>query len=75
VTFDLLNLTNLIDKKNGQIDYASFNGIAIGRADVDAATGKWAYTLSNEVLGTVARYNRDDLRSRWQGQVGFRLRF
>ena len=75
VTFDLLNLTNLIDKKKGQIDYASFNGLAIASAAVDAATGKWAYTLSNEVLGSVARYNRDDLRSRWQGQVGFRLRF
>ncbi len=75
ITFDLLNLLNLFDKTNGQIDYANFNGLAVASAAVDAATGKWAYTLSNEVLGTVPRYNRDDLRSRWQGQVGFRLRF
>ena len=75
VTFDLLNLINLFDSKKGQVDYASFNGLAIASAAVDAATGKWAYTLSNEVLGTVPRYNRDDLRSRWQGQVGLRFRF
>lgn len=75
ITFDLLNLINFFDSDNGQVDYASFNGIAIARADLDAATGKWAYTLSNEALGTVPRYNRDDLRSRWQGQVGFRFRF
>lgn len=75
ITFDLLNLINFFNSDKGQVDYASFNGIAIARADLDAATGKWAYTLSNETLGTVPRYNRDDLRSRWQGQVGFRFRF
>ena len=75
VEFALLNLVNLFDHTNGQIDYASFNGLAIASGTVDATTGKWAYNLSNEVLGTVPRYNRDDLRSRWQGQVGFRFRF
>ena len=76
ITFDLLNLLNVFEKTNGQIDYASFNGLAIASAAVDAPTGKWAtYTLSNEVLRTVPRYTRDDLRSRWQGHVGFRLRF
>jgi hypothetical protein len=73
--FALLNMINLFDSDNGLIDYASFNGVAIASAAVDAATGKWAYTLSNEVLGTVPRYTRDDLRSRWQGQFGFRFRF
>jgi hypothetical protein len=44
---------------------------------VDAATGKWRYTLNNVVLAPEAnpRFSRDDLRSRWQGQLGFNFRF
>jgi len=75
VVFDLLNMINLFDSKNGQVDYANFNGVDIARADLDTATGKWAYTLGNQALGTTPRFTRDDLRSRWQAQMSLRFRF
>ncbi len=77
VTFDILNLINLFDSGSGLVEYATFNGIAPVSAAVDAATGKWRYTLNNIVLDPEdnPRFSRDDLRSRWQAQVGFRFRF
>ena len=77
---DQLNLQNLInafDSGNGLVEYATFNGIAPVSAAVDAPTGKWRYTLNNVVLApeTNPRFSRDDLRSRWQGQLGFNSRF
>ena len=75
VEFALLNLINLFDSESGLIDYANFNGVDVASAFVDAATGKWSYSLGNQTLGTTPRFTRDDLRSRWQGQLGFRFRF
>ena len=77
IAFDLQNLINAFDSGNGLVEYAVFNGIAPASAAVDATTGKWIYTLNNVVLNPAAnpRFSRDDLRSRWQGQLSFRLRF
>ena len=75
VTFDLLNLINLFDSDSGLVDYANFNGVDIASAVADPVTGKWAYTLGNQARGITPRFTRDDLRSRWQAQLGFRLRF
>ncbi|HET9360009.1 MAG TPA: hypothetical protein VFO58_09670, partial [Vicinamibacterales bacterium] len=77
ISFNLQNLINAFDSGNGLVEYATFNGIAPVSAAVDAATGKWRYTLNNVVLApeTNPRFSRDDLRSRWQGQLGFNFRF
>ena len=76
VTMDVLNVLNLISSDNGLVRYASFNGIAPANAAVDPATGQWVYTLSNIVTNpSLDRFTRDDLRSRWQAQLGLRFRF
>jgi hypothetical protein len=77
ISFNVQNLINAFDSGNGLVEYAVFNGIAPASAAVDAATGKWRYTLNNVVLTpeTNPRFSRDDLRSRWQGQLGFNFRF
>jgi hypothetical protein len=77
ISFNLQNLMNAFNSGNGLVEYATFNGIAPASAAVDAATGKWSYSLNNVVLApaTNPRFSRDDLRSRWQGQLGFNFRF
>ena len=75
ITFDMLNMINLFSSDNGLIDFASFNGLGVANGAVDPATGKWIYTLNAITQPDQARYTRDDLRSRWQAQLGFRFRF
>lgn len=76
IAFDVQNLINLIDSDNGLVRYATFNGIAPASAVLDPATGVWRYTLNTVVTNpALDRFSRDDLRSRWQAQLGFRLRF
>jgi hypothetical protein len=77
VTFDVLNLINLFNSENGIVEFASFNGLPVANGAVDAATGRWVYTLNPIVASpaTNPRFSRDDLRSRWQAQLGFRFKF
>ena len=77
ITFNLQNLINVFDSGSGLVEYATFNGIAPASAVVDPVTGKWIYTLNTIVTtpATNPRFSRDDLRSRWQGQLGFNFRF
>ncbi len=77
ITFNVQNLINAFDSGSGLVEYATFNGIAPASAAVDPITGKWIYTLNNIVTAPAAnpRFSRDDLRSRWQGQLGFNFRF
>jgi hypothetical protein len=78
-TVDVLNLLNLFDSSAGQVQYAAFNDILVTTTQptgvpVEAA-GKYNYNLSNVTRGTQTRFSRDDLRSRWQAQIGMRIRF
>jgi hypothetical protein len=77
ILFDLQNVLNSFERTNGLVDYAVFNGIGVASGTVDAATGKWIYSLTNMITAPAAnpRFARDDLRSRWQGQLGLRFRF
>ncbi len=77
ITFDVQNLINQFSSSDGLVRFATFNGIAPVSAAVDPATGKWIYTLNTIVTAPAAnpRFSRDDLRSRWQGQLGFNFRF
>jgi hypothetical protein len=74
LTVDLLNLLNLLDRTNGQVQYAAFNDLlTVAATDV---AGRYAYSLNAVARpGATTRYARDDLRSRWQAQIGLRLRF
>ena len=76
ITLDALNLINLFDNKGGQFRYLNFNSLAVFAPTVNATT----HAVTNINLATItnpafSRYLRDDLRSRWQLQLGGRIRF
>ncbi len=72
-TVDVLNLLNLLDHTKGQVEYAAFNDLLVTTAT--EAAGRYAYTLNAIARPGGVRFARDDLRSRWQVQLGLRLRF
>ena len=72
---DLQNVLNLLNKDWGQIDFPPFNDIAPIGVSVDAASGKYVYNLTTITSPTYLKFNRDDLRSRWQAAFTARLRF
>jgi len=73
----VFNFLNLVNKDWGWQYFGSFPQTnLIGYGGIDAATGKARYNLatitSTSFIGT---FTRDDLRSRYQAQVGLRFRF
>jgi carboxypeptidase family protein len=83
ITWDILNLINLFDSQKGLFEYANFNDLLIaGPTFVEGAPVN--YNLAN-IFATVNGQRvlqtpddllvRDDLRSRWQMQLGGRIRF
>jgi hypothetical protein len=78
ITLDALNLINLFDSKSGLFQYASFGQIAQPApvpATVTLTAPLTGYNIATLVSPTFQRYLRDDLRSRWQLQLGGRIRF
>jgi hypothetical protein len=73
-TFDILNLINLFDSSKGQVEYAQFHDLLVVNATT-SATGEYTYSVNSIARPGGTRYTRDDLRSRWQAQMGLRLRF
>ena len=78
ITWDILNLVNLFDRNNGLLEYANFNDLLVVRATT--TTTPITYNLSNLFLGGVRQtpeeqFTRNDLLSRWQMQLGARIRF
>jgi len=79
ITWDLLNLINLFDRQNGLLQYANFNDLLVVRPVFPAGSGV-TYNLQNIVISGVAQtpkqqFTRNDLLSRWQMQLGARIRF
>ena len=79
LTWDVLNLLNLVDSENGVLEYANFNDLLVVRPDV-RTPGVVVYDLQNLFLNGVRQNSRDkftrnDLFSRWQMQFGARIRF
>ena len=74
-TFDLSNVNNVFDNGRGLLRYANFNDILVASPSVSATTGVTTYNISSLVRPTFERFTRDDLKSRWQGKFGVRVRF
>jgi hypothetical protein len=84
ITLDILNFMNLLSSSNGIIQYSSF-------AEINPfSTTPSTPTLTSPITGynlatltakdangnpTFSKFLRDDLRSRWQMQLGARFRF
>ncbi len=75
LTFDLSNLTNLFDGGRGLLEYANFNDILVASTSVNATTGATTYNIASLTNPNFTRFTRDDLKSRWQGKFGVRVRF
>jgi len=73
LTFDLLNIINFFDSGSGLVDYATFNQLQPVSFAIDPATGSYVYNINAVARPGGIRYSRDDLRSRWQGQIGLRF--
>jgi len=75
-TVDVLNFLNMLNSDWGVIEYSNFNEVSpVIYGGLDEATGKMIYNISPISGGTFNKFRRDDLRSRWQLQLGFRLQF
>ena len=75
-TADVLNLLNLFNSDWGKFDFTPNQSIApIRYGGTDAATGKPIYDISTITSPTFSKLTLDDLRSRWQAQIGARFRF
>ncbi len=74
ITVDVLNILNLIDRTKGVFRYAAFNDILLAAPVTTSGvlTGMNLATLTN---ASFSEFTRTDLRSRWQVQLGGRLRF
>ncbi len=76
LTFDILNLINLVDSNAGLLRYVNFQTYtALNYSGIDAATGKPIYTVSSGALNEGKQYSTNDLRSRYQLKWGARLSF
>jgi hypothetical protein len=78
ITWDLLNLINVFDRSNGLLEYANFNDLLVVRTT--NTTTPITYNLANLFLNGVRQtpreqFTRNDLLSRWQMQLGARIRF
>jgi hypothetical protein len=72
---DVLNFLNLLNKDWGLIDFPVFNDLAPIGVSIDTASGKYVYNLATINSPTYLKFNRDDLRSRWQAAFTARVRF
>jgi hypothetical protein len=75
ITFDMLNFLNLLNKDWGVVDNATFGDLNPLPVPTVNAAGQMVYNLANITRAGYVKFDRDDLRSRWQGQLGFRVRF
>ena len=77
ITFDVLNLLNLIDKNMGVVRYVSNQtNTPVTYRGIDAATGKPIYQeASTGALTPGRQFSTADLRSRWQTKLGLRVTF
>jgi len=82
ITLDMLNLVNLFNSDKGMFEYMSFGQLSL-YAPISSANNTTVtptqpligYNLSSLMAPTFRKFLRDDLRSRWQMQLGARVRF
>jgi hypothetical protein len=78
ITLDMLNLINLFDSQSGLFEYQSFGQLTTFTpvpATVTTTAPLTGYNISTLTSPTFRKFLRDDLRSRWQAQIGLRVRF
>jgi hypothetical protein len=78
ISLDMLNLINLVNSDKGLFQYMSFGQLSTFAPlpnPVTATAPLNGYNIGTITGSTFRKFLRDDLRSRWQLQLGARLRF
>jgi hypothetical protein len=76
LSFEILNLINLIDRNHGLLRYVQNQTYsAVAYSGIDSASGKPIYTVSSGALAEGKQYTTQDVRSRYQLKWGARLTF
>lgn len=75
VTLDIINVLNLLDPKMGIQEFTTFNSIAPVTPVLNSSGQVTTYNIAFLTDSSFRKFQRDDLRSRWQMQLGGRLRF
>ena len=78
ITLDAFNLINLFNRNKGLVQYVSFGQIQQPQpvpTTVTATAPLTGYNVGTFVSPTFTTFLRDDLRSRWQLQLGAHVRF
>ncbi len=77
LTFDVLNVMNLIDSDKGVTRFvANQSATPVRFAGIDTATGKPIYQeAALNSLRPGAQFSTADIRSRWQAKIGLRVSF
>jgi Carboxypeptidase regulatory-like domain/TonB-dependent Receptor Plug Domain len=75
-SFDVFNFFNLFDQNTGTVQFlTNQQRLPVQFAGIDTATGKMIYNVQTITAAGFTPFFIDDLRSRWQGQFGVRVRF
>ena len=75
LTFDLINLGNLLDDDSGLVRYAEFNAITPWELEGVTNDGRPILSLRNVARGTEDLYRIHNTNSRWRGKIGIRYSF
>ena len=75
LTFDIVNLSNLLDDDAGAVRYADFNTITPWELEGVTADGRPILSLRNVVRGTEDLFRIHNVNSRWRGKIGIRYSF
>jgi len=77
VTFDVLNVLNMIDETNGNVYFVSNQNITpVTYTGIDPTTSKPVYREnSSTFLNPRSQFTLADLRSRWTARLGLRVSF
>ena len=77
LTFDVLNLLNMLDAENGVVRYVAFQNFSpVTYVGQDATTGQAIYReRAPNTLALGSQFSTADVRSRWQGRLGVRITF
>ena len=77
IFLDVQNLLNAFSRAGGLVEFAFSQNLQPVQSSVDPETGQYVYSLNSPARPGFAgdRFTRDDLRSRWQAQLGLRFSF
>lgn len=77
VSFDLINVLNLIDSDEGVVRYVNFGTTTPITTATDTATGKTIYrqNFPNAITDPSSPFSTADVLSRWQARLGLRISF